>query len=173
MILNNLYTALQEIYPSVTYIFANDPKGVEPKSVYCMLVQVSDVVVGRQQETFRRLETEDQRISRTLNTMFRLQFVGDIYSSARDDAENLMLLLSGFNARSSLYRNGLSVLDVKGVDHISITRDTKKYEGHIITLNVLHSDSILISNPTINNTTITGTIESDGGTIITVEIDNG
>lgn len=162
---HDLILSLEQLMPDMLFILADD-YGVEPNTVYCLVTPISTMKVGRAEETFKRQASELQRVSQTNLHTITLRFFGDIRSTARESAETMQLLLSSFKARSIFYMANMSIQNLNEIQTISVMRDTKRFEAHVITLTILSQSYIEFEDDVIETIHIEGELND-----IQLEID--
>jgi len=150
----SLIQVLQTLLPTHKFVLARR-NGVQPKSVYCMVMLLNEKQVGRHDESLF-LEAGQQNIRETVEATIRLTYFGDSTSSAYSDAKQCKTILKSSIGRYTLYQNGYSFQSASDVVQASAPMDTKMYTANTIDLTILTVESSLFTIPSIDATTITG-----------------
>lgn len=150
----SLIQVLQTLLPTHKFVLARR-NGVQPKSVYCMVMLLNEKQVGRHDESLF-LEAGQQNIRETVEATIRLTYFGDSTSSAYSDAKQCKTILKSSIGRYTLYQNGYSFQSASDVVQASAPMDTKMYTVNTIDLTILTVESSLFTIPSIDAVTITG-----------------
>jgi hypothetical protein len=157
---SSIIQVLQELAPNTSFILPYR-NGVEPQSVYCLVMVLSKDNVGRNEDSMYNTGGK-QTISQNIMCSVRLQYFGDSKSTAQSDAEIMSMLLDTHTARSLLWHQGLSISDIDGIKQAGVIRDTKHYMTHIFDITLLYKQTISIDAPTIDTLNTEATLSITG-----------
>lgn len=157
---SSLIEVLQEVAPSTQFILPYR-NGVEPQSVYCLVMVMSKETIGRNEESLYN-EAGKQSISQNIMCNVRIQYFGDSKSSAQADAELMAMMLDTHIVRSKFYQHGLAIATIDGIKQAGVARDTKMYMTHVMDITFLYKQTIDVDIPTIDTIQNTGTFEITG-----------
>ena len=160
-----LIAVLQEVAPTTTFILSWR-NGVEPKSVYCLVMLLSSERIGRPEESFFNRNQTHNFSELNLHTV-RLQWMGTSDSTASEDAETMKMVLKSGKGRHLLYQQGLSLAAVDNIKRAGVERETTMYMAHALDLTITSKQSIDIDTPSIDSASFTGGYVKPDDTIIT------
>lgn len=149
MIEASLIAALQELISPYKYIF-DWQDSVEQKSVYCRVTIISQSDVGHRETPLSLAPSENMVTQQSETALVRLQFFGDVKSTAFNDAKKMKALLGTHEGNSSFYRNGMAIQSVNGIMRVGIERDTKWYVSNAIDITVAYKSTIETTGITID-----------------------
>lgn len=151
--------SLQELFPTHKFVLSWR-NGVEPKSVYCLVMLLNEKQIGRSEETSYLDDEENTSYTETLEATVRLQYMGLATSSAYQDSKTAKLTLASHKGRSCLYRNGLSFQRIEGVTRAGVSRDTNMYVANVIDLTVAYTETISVESDYIEEIEIGSSLTS-------------
>ena len=155
-----LVQILKDIAPNTTFILPYR-NGVEPQSVYCLVMILSKENVGMNEQSMYN-NNGKQQISQNMLCNARIQYFGDSQSSAQADAELMNMMLDTHLVRSKFYHKGLSIATVDSIKQAGVQRDTKYYMTHIMDLTILYKQTIEVDAQTIESVGTEATFKTTG-----------
>jgi len=157
---SSIIQVLKELAPATTFILPYR-NGVEPTSVYCLVMVLSKDNIGMNEDSLYNIDGK-QTISQNIVCNVRIQYFGDSKSSAQADAELMAMLLDTHNARSLFWQRGLSIATVDSIKQAGVARDTKMYMTHIFDVTFLCKQTISLDTPTIDTVNMESTYTITG-----------